>query len=266
MGCKPLEKTKKKHNKGLWSPDEDQKLKDYVTKHGHGCWSSVPINAGLQRNGKSCRLRWINYLRPGLKRGPFSLAEEETILALHQKFGNKWSQMAHHLPGRTDNEIKNYWHSCLKKRATKMAQNAQEQHNNAQIQTLESSSSSLTSITRNSFETFEGSLMDTDQSMQKRSFPKVIFAEWLSFDQYYGQNLGNYFENVTDINNNLDNLSQNFQDNFVQGTSGEVKTKFNEVCDDILQSTYKFEYQMLESGLVDYFPGEFCMNCDDMNA
>lgn len=45
MGCK-ADKPKQKHKKGLWSPDEDQKLRDYILRHGHGCWSSVPINAG----------------------------------------------------------------------------------------------------------------------------------------------------------------------------------------------------------------------------
>ncbi|KAL9997620.1 putative transcription factor MYB-HB-like family [Helianthus debilis subsp. tardiflorus] len=110
-----------KHKKGLWSPDEDRKLTHYVMNYGHGCWSSVPVNAGLERNGKSCRLRWINYLRPGLKRGAFSSQEEETILTLHGLLGNKWSQMSRHLPGRTDNEIKNYWHSHLKKKVAKMS-------------------------------------------------------------------------------------------------------------------------------------------------
>jgi transcription factor MYB, plant len=45
--------------------------------------------AGLQRNGKSCRLRWINYLRPGLKHGMFTLEEEEKIMGLHSLLGNK---------------------------------------------------------------------------------------------------------------------------------------------------------------------------------
>ncbi|KAK4282672.1 hypothetical protein QN277_014019 [Acacia crassicarpa] len=107
---------KQKLRKGLWSPDEDEKLLNYITKHGHGCWSSVPKLAGLQRCGKSCRLRWINYLRPDLKRGAFSQQEEDLIIELHAVLGNRWSQIAAQLPGRTDNEIKNLWNSCLKKK------------------------------------------------------------------------------------------------------------------------------------------------------
>ncbi|OMO64164.1 hypothetical protein CCACVL1_22010 [Corchorus capsularis] len=107
---------KQKLRKGLWSPEEDEKLLRHITKYGHGCWSSVPKQAGLQRCGKSCRLRWINYLRPDLKRGTFSQEEENLIIELHAVLGNRWSQIAAQLPGRTDNEIKNLWNSCLKKK------------------------------------------------------------------------------------------------------------------------------------------------------
>ncbi|KAE8697969.1 Transcription repressor MYB4 [Hibiscus syriacus] len=107
---------KQKLRKGLWSPEEDEKLLRHITKYGHGCWSSVPKQAGLQRCGKSCRLRWINYLRPDLKRGAFSQEEENLIIELHAVLGNRWSQIAAQLPGRTDNEIKNLWNSCLKKK------------------------------------------------------------------------------------------------------------------------------------------------------
>ncbi|KAJ9180398.1 hypothetical protein P3X46_008647 [Hevea brasiliensis] len=107
---------KQKLRKGLWSPEEDEKLLNYITKHGHGCWSSVPKLAGLQRCGKSCRLRWINYLRPDLKRGAFSQQEENLIIELHSVLGNRWSQIAAQLPGRTDNEIKNLWNSSIKKK------------------------------------------------------------------------------------------------------------------------------------------------------
>ncbi|TKY68143.1 Transcription factor MYB46 [Spatholobus suberectus] len=107
---------KSKLRKGLWSPDEDEKLIRYMLTNGQGCWSDIARNAGLQRCGKSCRLRWINYLRPDLKRGAFSPQEEDLIIHLHSILGNRWSQIATRLPGRTDNEIKNFWNSTLKKR------------------------------------------------------------------------------------------------------------------------------------------------------
>nr|AGN52050.1 MYB-related transcription factor [Salvia miltiorrhiza]AGN52160.1 MYB-related transcription factor [Salvia miltiorrhiza] len=106
--------------KGPWTPEEDQKLMDYIQKNGYGNWRTLPKNAGLQRCGKSCRLRWTNYLRPDIKRGRFSFEEEETIIQLHSILGNKWSAIAGRLPGRTDNEIKNYWNTHIRKRLLRM--------------------------------------------------------------------------------------------------------------------------------------------------
>ncbi|CAL5062202.1 unnamed protein product [Urochloa decumbens] len=106
--------------KGPWTPEEDEKLVAYIKKNGQGNWRTLPKNAGLARCGKSCRLRWTNYLRPDIKRGRFSFEEEETIIQLHSILGNKWSAIAARLPGRTDNEIKNYWNTHIRKRLLRM--------------------------------------------------------------------------------------------------------------------------------------------------
>ncbi|KAL8461912.1 hypothetical protein ACS0TY_032305 [Phlomoides rotata] len=107
---------KTKVRTGPWSPAEDLRLINFIQKHGHTNWRALPKQAGLLRCGKSCRLRWINYLSPDVKRGNFTPQEEETIIQLHNSFGNKWSKIASCLPGRTDNEIKNVWNTHLKKR------------------------------------------------------------------------------------------------------------------------------------------------------
>ncbi|CAO2182565.1 unnamed protein product [Urochloa humidicola] len=101
--------------KGPWTSAEDAILVDYVKKHGEGNWNAVQKNTGLFRCGKSCRLRWANHLRPNLKKGAFTPEEERLIIQLHAKMGNKWARMAAHLPGRTDNEIKNYWNTRIKR-------------------------------------------------------------------------------------------------------------------------------------------------------
>ncbi|GMI78904.1 myb domain protein 9 [Hibiscus trionum] len=120
MGRLPSNNGENGLKKGPWLPEEDRILIDYIQTHGHGSWRALPKLAGLNRCGKSCRLRWNNYLRPDIKRGRFSEEEEQTIINLHAALGNKWSAMASHLPGRTDNEIKNFWNTHLKKKLLQM--------------------------------------------------------------------------------------------------------------------------------------------------
>ncbi|VAI70844.1 unnamed protein product [Triticum turgidum subsp. durum] len=102
--------------KGPWTTAEDALLVNHVRQHGEGNWNAVQRITGLLRCGKSCRLRWTNHLRPNLKKGAFSPDEELLVAQLHAQLGNKWARMATHLPGRTDNEIKNYWNTRAKRR------------------------------------------------------------------------------------------------------------------------------------------------------
>ncbi|XP_022766137.1 transcription factor RAX2 [Durio zibethinus] len=117
--------------KGSWSPEEDAKLKEYIEKHGSGAnWIALPQKAGLRRCGKSCRLRWLNYLRPNIKHGDFSDDEDRIICTLFASIGSRWSIIAAQLPGRTDNDIKNYWNTKLKKKLFGMVPQSQRKPHN----------------------------------------------------------------------------------------------------------------------------------------
>ncbi|XP_059643329.1 transcription factor MYB35-like [Cornus florida] len=106
--------------RGLWTANEDAKMLAYVSKHGTGNWTAVSKKAGLRRCGKSCRLRWTNYLRPDLRHESFTPQEEEMIIRLHATFGSRWSIIAQQLPGRTDNDVKNCWNTKLRKKLSEM--------------------------------------------------------------------------------------------------------------------------------------------------
>ncbi|XP_027337955.1 transcription factor MYB35-like [Abrus precatorius] len=106
--------------RGVWTPEEDPKMLSFVSKHGSSNWTSVPIKAGLKRCGKSCRIRWSNNLKLDLKHDNFTTQEEDLIIKLHAAIGSRWSIIAQQIPGKTDNDVKNYWNTKLKKKLSQM--------------------------------------------------------------------------------------------------------------------------------------------------
>ncbi|KAK4481568.1 hypothetical protein RD792_012470 [Penstemon davidsonii] len=124
---------KAKVKKGPWSPEEDASLKSYIHQNGTGGnWITLPQKIGLKRCGKSCRLRWLNYLRPNIKHGGFSEEEDNIICSLYISIGSRWSIIAAQLPGRTDNDVKNYWNTRLKKKLLgKQRREKQERRNSS---------------------------------------------------------------------------------------------------------------------------------------
>ncbi|KAI3962425.1 hypothetical protein MKW98_010976 [Papaver atlanticum] len=154
--------------KGPWTTEEDKKLVNFILNNGQCCWRAVPKLAGLLRCGKSCRLRWTNYLRPDLKRGLLTEDEEQLVIDLHARLGNRWSKIAGRLPGRTDNEIKNHWNTHIKKKLIKMGINpaTHEPLNKQEADTPKTTTSPLTDGQPESEDTMAktGLVVDTSSS------------------------------------------------------------------------------------------------------
>ncbi|XP_071735512.1 uncharacterized protein [Rutidosis leptorrhynchoides] len=224
--------SKQKVKRGLWSPEEDEKLIKHITNHGHGCWSSVPKLAGLQRCGKSCRLRWINYLRPDLRRGSFTEQEERTIIDVHRILGNRWAQISKHLPGRTDNEVKNFWNSCIKKKLISQGldPNTHNLLSPHQIPILNANNSKNIDPTKPVF-----SIINNTSSQNKDAKKVQTFRPHLSTnasDHVMSHNL--YESSLTHQSSNL-----NYQDTYNLGLENGVNRH---------QSTMRFSSQPLVEG------------------
>ncbi|KAK1278869.1 Myb-related protein 306 [Acorus gramineus] len=158
--------------KGPWTPEEDIILVSYIQQNGPGNWRSVPTNTGLMRCSKSCRLRWTNYLRPGIKRGNFTQHEEGMIIHLQAMLGNRWAAIASYLPQRTDNDIKNYWNTHLKKKMKKLHTTIDQPSYESMKPDMNVGSSTYASSTENISRLLEGWMRSSPKPILKTSQEK----------------------------------------------------------------------------------------------
>ncbi|KAK9926010.1 hypothetical protein M0R45_023266 [Rubus argutus] len=173
--------------KGPWTPEEDIILVSYIQEHGPGNWRSVPTNTGLMRCSKSCRLRWTNYLRPGIKRGNFTDHEEKMIIHLQALLGNRWAAIASYLPQRTDNDIKNYWNTHLKKKLKKLQTGSTAEDG--------FSGNSQQPISKGQWER----RLQTDIHMAKQALCEALSLDKPSHDHHHVQDLKPSISNINGI-------------------------------------------------------------------
>ncbi|XWS42993.1 hypothetical protein CRYUN_Cryun16bG0062100 [Craigia yunnanensis] len=224
--------------RGPWKPEEDELLASYINKEGEGRWRTLPKRAGLLRCGKSCRLRWMNYLRPSVKRGQIAPDEEDLILRLHRLLGNRWSLIAGRIPGRTDNEIKNYWNTHLSKKLisqgidprTHKPLNPQQSPSNLKASSSSKANRGAATISK-PYNPASSSLEETSSGQIMADKENEYFQNY--YDQTDDTAIGHGFTSLLNCDDSGIEMRSSNQN---QGISNEEDEDINYCTDDIFSS------------------------------
>ncbi|KAI5093324.1 myb-related protein B, partial [Silurus meridionalis] len=109
-----------------WTQDEDESLRRLVQNLGTGDWKYI-ASFLPNRSEHQCQHRWYKVLDPDLVKGPWTKEEDEKVIQLVQKYGNKqWAVVAKHLKGRLGKQCRERWHNHLNPAVKKSSWTAEE--------------------------------------------------------------------------------------------------------------------------------------------
>ena len=222
-----------------WSEEEDKSIKTLVSKYGTGNWTLISNEMGQNRSGKQCRERWYNQLKPNVKKNNWTDEEENILFTKHMQFGNKWSDIASFLPGRTLNDIKNHFYSKLRKFIRKILKQINDE-NLFKINGIDGckyTGEKIYKMIKKHEITYKNLTKDTIFELiiatEKNPKGKFIFCNDFSnndFNSYnYINNINNNIFDNNNINRDGNNNNQISFNNYL-----EISQEINEINDKLL--------------------------------
>ena len=106
---------KQKKIRKLFSPQEDALLTKIMYQQPFETWIAVAEHLP-GRTARQCRDRWVNYLSPSNKNGPWTTEEDQLLTEKYIEHGPQWTTISKFFDGRSENNVKNRWYTYVKNR------------------------------------------------------------------------------------------------------------------------------------------------------